>query len=71
MLRTLLAARADQTWEKAIRRYIVPDVLILDDFGLQGFTQLQGEDLYEIVSERAMKASTIITGNPTSKVASR
>lgn len=63
MLRALLAARADQTWEKAIRRYIVPDVLILDDFGLSGFSQLQGEDLYEIVSERVMKASTIITSN--------
>lgn len=63
MLRSLLAARADQTWEKALRKYITPDVLILDDFGLQGFTQIQGEDLYEIVSERAMKASTIITSN--------
>mgnify|MGYP001266223590 CR=1 FL=1 len=63
MLRSFLAARADQTWEKAIRRYIAPDVLILNDFGLQGFSQHHGEDLYEIVSERAMKASTVITSN--------
>ena len=63
MLRSLVAARADQTWEKTIRKYTAPDLLILDDFGLQGFNQMQGEDLYEIISERVMKVSTVITSN--------
>jgi DNA replication protein DnaC len=62
-LRALLAARADHTWDKAVKKYITPDLLILDDFGLQGFTQPQGEDLYAIISERCMKSSTIVTSN--------
>lgn len=63
MLRGLYAARADQSWDKALRRYLACDLLIMDDFGLQPFTQTQAEDLYEIVSERNLKASNIITSN--------
>jgi len=63
MFRALYAARADQSWDKAIRKYLSPDLLILDDFGLQSFTKTQAEDLYEIVTERTLKSSTIVTSN--------
>lgn len=63
MLRGLLASRADHSWEKRIRRYIKPDVLILDDFGLSPFTPAQAEDIYELIGERHLKSSIIITSN--------
>jgi len=63
MFRALQAARADQSWDKVIRKYLSPDLLILDDFGLQSFTKTQAEDLYEIVTERCLKASTVVTSN--------
>ncbi|MBF0510487.1 MAG: ATP-binding protein [Deltaproteobacteria bacterium] len=63
MFRKLYAARADQSWEKVIRKYLSPDLLIWDDFGLQPFNQHQAEDLYEIISERTSKGSNIITSN--------
>jgi DNA replication protein DnaC len=63
LLRSLFASRADQSWEKRIRRYIKPDVLILDDFGLSPFTALQAEDIYELIAERHLKSSIVITSN--------
>ncbi len=63
MLRSLLAARADLTWEKKIQKYTRPDLLIIDDFGLTTMNNTQAEDFYEIVSERHLKASTMITSN--------
>jgi len=63
MLRGLLASRADHSWEKRIRRYIKPDLLILDDFGLTPFTATQAEDIYELIAERHLKSSFIITSN--------
>jgi len=63
MLRSLLAARADHSWEKRMPRYIKPDLLIIDDFGLTPLNATQAEDFYEIVSERHLKSSLIITSN--------
>lgn len=63
MLRSLLASRADHSWEKRIRRYIKPDVLILDDFGLSPFSATQTEDIYELIAEKHLKTSIIITSN--------
>jgi DNA replication protein DnaC len=63
MLRSLLAARADHSWEKRIKRFVQPDLLIIDDFGLTPLNPTQAEDFYEIVSERHLKSSLIITSN--------
>lgn len=63
LLRALLASRADQSWEKRIRKCLKPDVLILDDFGLSPFTTIQAEDIYELISERHLKSSIIVTSN--------
>src|SRR5208337_1767531 len=63
MLRHLFASRADQSWERQIRKYLNPDLLIIDDFGLTALTPIQAEDIYELVAERYLKSSTIITSN--------
>jgi DNA replication protein DnaC len=63
MLRSLLSARADHSWERLIKRYVRPDLLIIDDFGLTALNTTQAEDFYEIVTERYLKASAIITSN--------
>lgn len=61
--RFLLAGRADHSWDKRIKKYLVPDVLIIDDFALSVLTPTQAEDFYEIVAERHLKSSIIITSN--------
>lgn len=63
MLRSLMAARADHSWEKRIRKFLRPDLLIIDDFGLTSLSPTQAEDFYEITTERHLKSSIIITSN--------
>lgn len=63
VLADLGAGHLDATWERRLRRYLAPDLLILDDFGLRAFTERQGEDLYELISERVRRGSTIVTSN--------
>lgn len=63
LFRHLLAARADHSWEKCLKRYLTPDLLIIDDFGLSVLTPTQAEDFYEIVAERHLKSSIILTSN--------
>ena len=43
------ATRADHTFAQAFRRYLAPDLLILDDFGLHRLTPQQSEDLYDLI----------------------
>ena len=63
MLRNLFASRADQSWEKQVKKYLYPDLLILDDFGLTALTPLQAEDIYEVVTERHLRSSIVVTSN--------
>ncbi len=63
LFRFLLAGRADHSWEKRIKKYLAPDLLIIDDFGLAALTPIQAEDFYEIVSERHQRSSIAITSN--------
>lgn len=61
--RTLAQARADHTLEKAFRSFLAPDLLILDDFGLQRLTAQQSSDFYELIIARHRRSSFIITSN--------
>jgi DNA replication protein DnaC len=63
LFRFLLAGRADHSWEKRTRKYFQLNLLIIDEFGLAAMTQAQAEDFYEIVSERHLNSSLIITSN--------
>jgi DNA replication protein DnaC len=61
--RTLAQARVDHTIEKAFRSFLTPDLLIVDDFGLQRLTTQQSTDLYELIIARHRKSSFVMTSN--------
>ena len=63
MFKRLLQSRADNSYERELTKLIGPDLLIIDDFGLQRLTGDQSGDFYEVVVERYGKASTVITSN--------
>jgi DNA replication protein DnaC len=44
-------------------RYLSPDLPILDDFAMRGYTLAQAEDLYELVGKRYRRGSLILTTN--------
>jgi DNA replication protein DnaC len=67
MLSDLGGGKADGTWESRLRRYLQPDLLILDDFCLKELSPLQAEDIYELISERCRIASTVIASNRSPK----
>ena len=46
-----------------MKKYLAPNLLIIDDFGLSPLNSIQAEDFYEIVTERHLKSSIIITSN--------
>jgi len=56
LLSDLGGGRADDTWEKRLRRYLKPDLLIIDDFALKEFTKTQSEDLYELIDRPTAQA---------------
>jgi DNA replication protein DnaC len=62
-LRTLAQARIDHTLEKSFRSFLAPDLLILDDFGLQRLTAQQSTDMYELIIARHRRSSFVITSN--------
>jgi len=62
-LRTLAQARVDHSLEKTFRSFLAPDLLILDDFGLQRMTAQQSTDMYELIIARHRRSSFIITSN--------
>lgn len=62
-MRMLAQARIDHTLEKAFRSFLTPDLLILDDFGLQRLTAQQSTDMYELVIARHRRSSFVITSN--------
>jgi len=63
MFKKLLQSRADNSYGKEIVKLISPELLIIDDFGLQGLTPEQTADFYEVVIERYGRASMVITSN--------
>jgi DNA replication protein DnaC len=63
MLGELRASRADHSHEKALRRLLAPDLLIVDDFALRRLDSIQSSDVYEVIIERHKRASTIFTSN--------
>ncbi|MGA7828921.1 MAG: IS21-like element helper ATPase IstB [Geobacteraceae bacterium] len=63
LFRGLHNARADDTWEKALKKLLAPDLLIIDDFGLSAMNLTQAEEFYEIIAERHQRGSIIVTSN--------
>jgi DNA replication protein DnaC len=65
MLKELRQSQADHSREKAVRRLLSPDLLIVDDFGLRRMDPTQSSDIYEVIIERHRRSSTIFTSNRT------
>ena len=61
--RTLAQSRVDHTLEKTFRSFLSPDLLIIDDFGLQRLSPQQSTDLYELIIARHRHSSFVITSN--------
>jgi DNA replication protein DnaC len=59
----LAQSRVDHTQEKTMRSFLAPDLLVLDDFGLQRLNAQQSTDLYELIVARHRKSSFVITSN--------
>jgi len=66
MLRELLASLADETLEKKLKRYLSPDILLIDEVG---FDRLEQHDAYnanlfhKVIDGRYCKKTTILTTN--------
>jgi len=63
LLQALLQSRADNSFERELRSWLAPDVLIVDDFGLRKLTAQQSSDFYDVLVERDKRAATVITSN--------
>jgi len=63
LLQALHQSRADNSFERELRSWLAPDLLILDDFGLRKLTAQQSSDFYDVLVERHRRAATIITSN--------
>jgi DNA replication protein DnaC len=63
LLAYLSGGRADGTWERRLRTYLHPDLLIVDDFCLKELSPQQAEDICELIGERHRTSSTIIASN--------
>jgi len=62
-LRSLAQARVDHSLEKTFRSFLAPDLLVLDDLGLQRLNAQQSADLYELIIGRHRRSSLIVTSN--------
>ena len=63
LLRELNQARADHTLEKTFRRFLAPELLVVDDFGLHRLSAQQSSDLYDLIIERHRRSSFVFTSN--------
>ena len=65
LLKDFLQSRADNSTSKTLRKYLVPHLLIIDDFALRRLDARQSSDIYEVIIERHKRGSTIFTSNRT------
>jgi DNA replication protein DnaC len=63
LFKRLKAARLDNTHDAEMRRLAHVDLLLIDDFALQPYDSVETSDIYELVVERHLRASTVITSN--------
>jgi DNA replication protein DnaC len=63
LFKWLNAGHGDGTHDRRMKQIAKIPLLILDDFGLRSLNEDQQADLYEIISDRYDRVSTIITSN--------
>ena len=62
-MRDFLKDEAFNQQDRILRRYLKPDLLIIDDMGLKALPKHSGEYLLEVVMRRYENRSTIMTSN--------
>ena len=60
-MENLQLARTTGSYLKYRDKIAKPDLLIIDDFGMRKLSSIEAQDLCEILEERSMGKSTIIT----------
>jgi len=65
MLEELYISRADNSFNQKLKKYLSPELLILDELGLKKLNQNSVDDLYEVIAGRYEQKSTIVTSNKT------
>ena len=63
LLKTLARSRADNSFDRELRRFITTDLLVVDDFGLRKLSNQASSDFYDLIIERHTRSSTILTSN--------
>jgi DNA replication protein DnaC len=63
LVRDFLKDEAFKQQDKTLRRYLKPDLVIIDDMGLKQLPKQSGEYLLEVVMRRYENHSTIMTSN--------
>lgn len=63
LVRDFLSDEALGGQEKVLARYLKPDLVIIDDFGMRQLPKRSGEYLFEIIMRRYEVRSTIMTSN--------
>jgi DNA replication protein DnaC len=63
LLKALARSRADNSFDRELRSFLTPDLLVLDDFGLKKLSSQATSDFYDLLIERHTRSSTIITSN--------
>lgn len=62
-VRDFLHDEAFEGHDKILKRYLTPDLLILDDMGMKQLPKKSGEFLFEIIMRRHELRSTVMTSN--------
>ncbi len=63
LVRDFLTEEAFNGQDKLLRKYLKPDLLIIDDMGLKALPKQSGEYLLEVIMRRYENRSTIMTSN--------
>ena len=63
MIEELHASHADGTFKRAFRRYVKPQLLLVDEFGYEPFTSEATNYLFRLVSARHRQGSIVLTAN--------
>ncbi len=63
LVRDFLHDEAFAGLDKVLRKYLKPDLLIIDDMGMKQLPKRSGEYLFEIIMRRYETRSTIMTSN--------
>jgi DNA replication protein DnaC len=63
LLQGLHQSRADNSFERELRSWVIPDLVVIDDFGLRKLSAQQSSDFYDVLVERHTRVSTVITSN--------